>query len=236
MASRAILRRKRFIPEYINASYRSIQSFHILGPEHHNSHNVQPPYANHKRAPSVTKHQLSEIAQFRREEYHGSSLLFAPLGIRVRWMSISIRNASTAAAAAAKQQESGSDDEQNEELLNKKRKEASPEECDQAVEGLTTVKAKAKAKKLQEQKAANSILRKTWTTFLGIGPALRAVASMSKLDSLSLSNLGLFILFPTMFSISPAGRTGQRSLFIGKRRLYQHYNIIGSGLSSYGQM
>ena len=100
-------------------------------------------------------------------------------------MSISIRNAST--ASAAKQQQVGSDDEENEEsvVCKKIRKEASPspEECDQAVEGLTSAKAKAKAKKLQEQKVANSILQTVWTTFLGIGPALKAVASMTKLVS-----------------------------------------------------
>nr|CAN63817.1 hypothetical protein VITISV_010338 [Vitis vinifera] len=63
------------------------------------------------------------------------------------------------------------------------RKEASPQECDQAVEGLSTAKAKAKAKQLLEsQKGAKSPLQKTWAMLLGIGPALRAVASMSRED------------------------------------------------------
>jgi LETM1 and EF-hand domain-containing protein 1 len=103
--------------------------------------------------------------------------------IGVRWLS-----QSSSAAATAKNDEPESDD-----LVAKKRKEASPEECDQAVEGLTTAKAKAMAKRLQEpQKDVQSVFQRVWTVvlsvsqrvwaaFLGIGPALRAVASMSRL-------------------------------------------------------
>ncbi|KAL1806242.1 hypothetical protein ACET3Z_029310 [Daucus carota] len=91
-----------------------------------------------------------------------------------------IRYASTATAG---QPNLDGDDERNDELVAKKRKEASAEDCDQAVEGLSTAKAKAKAKRLQEsQNVAITILRKVWTTILGIGPALRAVASMSRED------------------------------------------------------
>ncbi|KAG8082531.1 hypothetical protein GUJ93_ZPchr0014g47029 [Zizania palustris] len=62
-------------------------------------------------------------------------------------------------------------------------KEASPEECDQAVEGLSTAKAKAKAKLVQEvQKSDQSIIQKFWARLLGIGPALRVIASMSRAD------------------------------------------------------
>jgi hypothetical protein len=64
---------------------------------------------------------------------------------------------------------------------SKRKKEASPEECDQAVEGLSTAKAKAKAKQVQESlKSSQSIVKKFWARILGIGPALRAVASMSR--------------------------------------------------------
>ncbi|XP_022733535.1 LETM1 domain-containing protein LETM2, mitochondrial-like isoform X3 [Durio zibethinus] len=95
-------------------------------------------------------------------------------------MSYSVRYSST---ATAKQPESSSDDEENEELVATKRKEASAEECDQAVEGLSTAKAKVKAKRLQDsQKVVKSILQRIWVTILGIGPALKAVASMSRED------------------------------------------------------
>ncbi|KAL6903575.1 hypothetical protein ACP4OV_004388 [Aristida adscensionis] len=62
-------------------------------------------------------------------------------------------------------------------------KEASPEECDQAVEGLSSAKAKAKAKLVQEvQKTDQSLIQKVWAMLLGIGPALRLIASMSRAD------------------------------------------------------
>lgn len=105
-----------------------------------------------------------------------SDIVF-PLGLR--WMPQVIRNASTATAG---QPDMGGD-EANEEQNTKHIKEASPEDCDQAVEGLSNVKAKAKAKQLQESKKdAKSVVQKFWAKLLGIGPALRAVASMSRED------------------------------------------------------
>ncbi|KAI4342834.1 hypothetical protein MLD38_027405 [Melastoma candidum] len=90
-----------------------------------------------------------------------------------------IRNASM---AAAKKHEMGSDDEEHEPVVAGRKKEASPEDCDQAVAGLSSAKAKAKAKQVQDSsKAAPTILRRVWATILGIGPALRVVASMSRL-------------------------------------------------------
>jgi LETM1 and EF-hand domain-containing protein 1 len=88
----------------------------------------------------------------------------------------SVRTASTTAG----QPKSGVLNEQSEDQKQPK-KEASPEECDQAVEGLSTAKAKAKAKQTQEvQKTDQSIIQKFWARLLGIGPALRVVASMSR--------------------------------------------------------
>jgi LETM1 and EF-hand domain-containing protein 1 len=106
-----------------------------------------------------------------------------PLGARSLLQSV--RTASTATAGQPKMD---TDDEQSEDQKqNKKKKEASPEECDQAVEGLSTAKAKAKAKQVQESlKASQSIMQKFWARILGIGPALRAVASMSRSYSSSL--------------------------------------------------
>lgn len=99
-----------------------------------------------------------------------------PLGFR--WTTEYVRYLST--ASAGKPELEG--DNKKEEPV-KQKKEASPEECDQAVEGLSSVKAKAKAKKLQDSpKGANVILKKMWATLLGIGPALRAIASMSRED------------------------------------------------------
>ncbi|KAJ7947431.1 LETM1 and EF-hand domain-containing protein 1, mitochondrial [Quillaja saponaria] len=111
MALRAILRRKRFTDNYLNDS--------MLPKE-------EPP----------TLSGLGEYWQgcygVTRSGLMGKRSDFNSL-IGVRWMPHLIRNAST---AAAKQAEPGSDDEDIDELVAKKRKEASPEECDQAVEGL----------------------------------------------------------------------------------------------------
>lgn len=102
---------------------------------------------------------------------------FVP-SLGVQWISQSVRFAS---AAPVGQAETASGNDENEQKVSKRVKEASPEECDQAVEGLSTVKAKAKAKQMQEsQKKVESIMKTIWTKLLGIGPALRAVASMSR--------------------------------------------------------
>ena len=77
-----------------------------------------------------------------------------------------------------------SDDEEGKEMIGKKRKEASADECDQAVEGLSSAKAKAKAKAKRlndSMKVEKTVLKRTWAALLGLGPALRAVASMSRL-------------------------------------------------------
>lgn len=82
-------------------------------------------------------------------------------------------------AATAGQPEFGGDNNRNEKQTSKRIKEPSPEECDQAVEGLSTVKAQAK--QMQEsQKSAESLLKSIWAKLLGIGPALRVIASMSR--------------------------------------------------------
>lgn len=103
---------------------------------------------------------------------------FTPLGFR--WSTEHVRYLKTAAAGKP---EIGGDDDKNEEPVVKQKKEASPEECDQAVEGLSSVKAKVKAKVKQLQdspKGVSFVLKKVWSVLLGIGPALRAVASMSR--------------------------------------------------------
>ena len=90
----------------------------------------------------------------------------------VRWIAHSVRTVTTAAAPA----KPSPDDDQN----NGKRKQASPEDCDEAVQGLSSTAKAAKAKKLQDSQKISKMLKKVWATFLGIGPALRAVASMSR--------------------------------------------------------
>ncbi|XP_006587799.1 LETM1 domain-containing protein LETM2, mitochondrial isoform X2 [Glycine max] len=99
---------------------------------------------------------------------------------RLGWLSRCSRNISTASADQSGLTSSYKGSEQSATI---QKKEASPEECDEAVEGLSNIKAKAKAKQMQEpKKSADSILRKLWTRILGIGPAFRTIMSMSRDD------------------------------------------------------
>ncbi|KAI3809340.1 hypothetical protein L1987_25312 [Smallanthus sonchifolius] len=62
-------------------------------------------------------------------------------------------------------------------------KEASPADCDDAVEDLSVAKAKAKSKQLQESgKDGKFIVNKVKGMLLWIGQAIRAIASMSRKD------------------------------------------------------
>ncbi|KAJ4823666.1 hypothetical protein Tsubulata_019763 [Turnera subulata] len=196
MASRALLRRRRFISDYLSASTcPPIQSFQSLGKPTQclgyrgYSFAANPPS-------SVKKTQLLSLlgtANFSHNRHDSPSGLASSrpwvlgtgharpeFGSSPRSVWLSVRYAST---ATAKRPELENDDEESREIAAKKRKEASPEECDQAVVGLSTAKAKLKVRRLQDsQKLAKSILRRTWSTLLGVGPALRAVASMSRED------------------------------------------------------
>ncbi|KAM0000179.1 putative EF-hand domain, letm1 ribosome-binding domain-containing protein [Helianthus debilis subsp. tardiflorus] len=195
MASRAILRRRRFISDYLHVSGRSVQGL---------SHGVGTRYSDLRDSSSTpdntidklgnTKYidadltrrddftNLSALGLFRTQKFHtiaGYGISGNTLLVRVKLLS---QSSSFSTVASAPKPATGNDEEDKEPT---KRKEASPEECDQAVEGLTTAKAKIKAKAKQvteSQKPANSILKKTWAMLLGIGPALRAVASMSRED------------------------------------------------------
>ncbi|XP_021814037.1 mitochondrial proton/calcium exchanger protein-like [Prunus avium] len=187
MASRAMLRRKRIVTDYVTASSRTTPGFQWLGHYHGSQKSESKGFSSiimhmHRGNNDDGDDKVSVAKdEFRRLGFISGTTV----GISHRWMSQSIRNASTAAtAAAAAKQTEPIDDQENERLAAKKKKQASPEDCDQAVQGLSTAKA-AKAKKLQESqkdKSAKPMLQKVWATFLGIGPALKAVASMSRED------------------------------------------------------
>ncbi|XP_033146191.1 mitochondrial proton/calcium exchanger protein [Brassica rapa] len=165
MASRAILRRKSIVSDYLNVYARSAQSFQSSG---NSAQKVNNPPLVAKDKSFTGGYGLLLLSRFHGSS-HVSGIGFGSLemgsSLGMRYMSVSIHN------ATKKPEE------------EEKRKEASPEECDQAVESLSSVKAKAKAKRLQDsKKVARSILQRTWVFILGIGPALRAVASMSRAD------------------------------------------------------
>ncbi|KAI5651291.1 hypothetical protein M9H77_37296 [Catharanthus roseus] len=202
MASRALLRRKKYLYESLNRHNCLIRGFSSF---EHGDSSIPPHSGNCTMAAThsfssvthrdeadsylPTKAKISTIAarEFLKHDYFklptlgsriGISGSLSPLG--VRWIKEFALYSST--AAAGEPAVPGGDDK-NEESTVKQKKEASPEECDQAVEGLSTVKAKARAKQLQDtQKDEKSIIKRIWAMLLGIGPALRAVASMSRED------------------------------------------------------
>ncbi|KAK6136335.1 hypothetical protein DH2020_029906 [Rehmannia glutinosa] len=202
MASRAILQKKKYILDYVKRPRYLVEGFlcsehgkllgnpdsQLLGwpvsPSSSDVHQREKedsrPLTNYTAQCASTKkyigHKFFGVPTLRGEiGIHGE---FTPLGFR--WATEHVHYLSTAAAG---QPEFGGRDDKNEEPAIKQKKEPSPEECDQAVEGLSSVKAKAKAKQLQDsQKGANAILKRMWAMLLGIGPALRAIASMSRED------------------------------------------------------
>uniref|UniRef100_A0A5B7AYH9 Mitochondrial proton/calcium exchanger protein n=1 Tax=Davidia involucrata TaxID=16924 RepID=A0A5B7AYH9_DAVIN len=200
MASRAILRKKRHLFNSLDQPTCLIRGFSSF--EHERSSQISDSqnlfWAARHSSPdidcrkgdlySLTKGVLPSLLErkFLRHESCGIQTPGCGIGrtgyvphLGVRWVWESARYSSTATAGRP---ELGSNNGKEEQAV-KQKKEASPEECDQAVEGLSTVKAKAKAKQLQEsQKGAKSIIKRVWAMLLGIGPALRAVASMSRKD------------------------------------------------------
>uniref|UniRef100_A0A0D9ZMM3 Mitochondrial proton/calcium exchanger protein n=1 Tax=Oryza glumipatula TaxID=40148 RepID=A0A0D9ZMM3_9ORYZ len=194
MASRAIIRRRKYALEHTNIPvllrHSSISTFgqEKFGCEVEQSTASQNSReSNHEKAQYILRKQgllgLSILCHPTRgaslASYESKPQTFGfPLG--ARYFLQSVRPTSSTAG----QPKVGILDERSEnQNQNQGKKEASPEECDQAVEGLSTAKAKAKAKLVQEvQKSDQSIIHKFWAILLGIGPALRAVASMSRAD------------------------------------------------------
>ncbi|KAL6634006.1 hypothetical protein ACP70R_026677 [Stipagrostis hirtigluma subsp. patula] len=202
MASRAIIRRRKYLLEHVNtpilsSSYFSTSQHGRFGfeAEPRIAHRFLEQSSQDSKCEkeqcsvNLTKGDFPGLSNgFLRRPAHGIPLSGYGIGrndfglpLGARFLLQSVRTASTATAGQPKLD---TDDEQSEDQKqNKKKKEASPEECDQAVEGLSTAKAKAKAKQVQESlKAGQSVIQKFWARLLGIGPALRAIASMSRAD------------------------------------------------------
>ncbi|XP_071689556.1 uncharacterized protein [Rutidosis leptorrhynchoides] len=196
MASRAILRRRRLLTDYINLSGRSAQGlshgFSTMCSDSRESRSTSyNNFADSGNAkydgPTISRPEeyknLSALGSFR---VHNFNTIAGHVAFRHAMLPMGFNSGSQsfsfATIATAPKPDLGGDEEDKEQAANK-RKEASPEECDQAVEGLTSAKAKVKAKQANEtQSTAKSILKKTWAMLLGIGPALRAVAAMSRED------------------------------------------------------
>ncbi|MBA0713883.1 hypothetical protein Golax_012886, partial [Gossypium laxum] len=164
MASRAILRRRKFIFDYLNV--RTFYLTHNLGSRNYRFNMFHQSECFDAKKLDVNfgaKLDFSGLGYF---SYGAQGIsVFGPRNARfqlniplsVTLMSYSVRLAST---ATVKQSEPGINDERNGELSTKKRNEESAEECHQAVEGLSTAKAKAKTKRLQDsKKGAKSVCK-----------------------------------------------------------------------------
>lgn len=200
MASRILVRRKRFFVDYLNIHLRFIQSFQNASPgqstEFFDSRSLSSirSYVTSKTnnvnegdafSFSNAKNHTTEFSALvvYRSTYYGigssaynhreKNGLPAAVALKLQ----PIRHASTATAGQPEY-----DDEENEEVAANKRKEASPEECDEAVVGLSTAKAKVKAKLQDSEMGSKTFLHRFWATLLGVGPAIRAIASMSRKD------------------------------------------------------
>ncbi|KAL9388993.1 hypothetical protein Peur_017598 [Populus x canadensis] len=205
MASRAILRRKRSLFDslrepncLIRGGFSSFQ--YGRGPLQSNDLQesrcvIDHPFGstdsrNERGLSLVSRDGVSKVlaaAGFLRHNSFGYSGLGCGIGNGYFHSSLGIRcylqSVSYASTATAGQPEYGRGSDRDEQLDAKQAKEASPEECDEAVEDLTEVKAKAKAKQAHEsQKSTKTVMQKVWAKLLGIGPALRAVAAMSRED------------------------------------------------------
>ncbi|KAF7002390.1 hypothetical protein CFC21_017888 [Triticum aestivum] len=196
MASRAIIRRRKYILEHTNGprllhscKFTSGQGTFGCDVEHNTVSHVPQQNSgdsSHEKQQFTLRNRclLGLSNGFLRRPALGVPLAsyeskthisVFPLG--ARYFRQSVRAASETAGQPKSGIKNGKSEDQNQ-----PEKEASPEECDQAVEGLSTAKAKAKAMVQEVQKTDQSIIQKFWATLLGIGPALRVIASMGRAD------------------------------------------------------
>lgn len=188
MASRALLRRRKYLVQSLSEHVHTIQCLSSverqgkLGYENIRGLNSDSGYISHFEDGKL-------LSFLKNKDFHTNRLLQSPnfsngvgrlefpypLGYRL------VRQSMCSSVATASKPESGNDHDKKGEKITSQTKEASPEECDEAVEGLSLAKAKAKAMKLEEsQKSEISIMQRVRSFLLGIGPALRAIASMSR--------------------------------------------------------
>ncbi|CDY07453.1 BnaA07g25320D [Brassica napus] len=186
MASRALLRRRKYIVQSLSEQFNTIQCLSSVERQGYESIKGLDSGKPDSKLPYFLKNKESFTSNL--DGFHTSRLLQSPnfsnggvgklefpypLGYR------SVQQSLWSSVATANKP----DDDKKGEKITSQSKEASPEECDEAVEGLSLAKAKAKAKKLEEsQKSDVYIMQRVRAFLLGIGPALRAIASMSRED------------------------------------------------------
>jgi LETM1 and EF-hand domain-containing protein 1, mitochondrial len=220
MALRAIIRRRKYILQHTNAAVLSPSSTSAIQ-QGHFGYEVQRRsvylISDSDENSAVSSHAKVQYALNKRKFYgrnsgfscsptlqvslpaygYGAQNFGLPLGVRFLLQSVRTMSNTTVQPKTNIMGNQSEDEKQKQ-----KNKEPSPEECDQAVEGLSTAKAKAKAKAklVQEvQRTDQSVIQKVWARLLGIGPALRLIASMSR-SQFTLQFEALLYIFPLFFS------------------------------------
>ncbi|KAJ0256146.1 Leucine zipper-EF-hand-containing transmembrane protein 1 [Hirschfeldia incana] len=186
MASRALLRRRKYIVQSLSEQFNTIQCLSSVERQGYESirgfdsgkpdSNLPSFLKNKGSSTSLERFRLLQSPNFSNGGVGKLEFSYLPLGYR------SVQQSLWSSVATANKRD---DDKKGEKITTSQQsKEASPEECDEAVEGLSLAKAKAKAKKLEEEshKSDVSIMQRVRAFLLGIGPALRAIASMSRED------------------------------------------------------
>jgi hypothetical protein len=101
-----------------------------------------------------------------------------------RWLATYTRVTEEAARASNAATAVRYDEEEEVQNSKKNEKDPSPEDCDEAVEDLTSVRAKHKPKaKEVTKKPGDGWMTKVRNVIFGIGPAIRAIAAMSRCES-----------------------------------------------------
>ncbi|CAH2065589.1 unnamed protein product [Thlaspi arvense] len=193
MASRALLRRRKYLVQSLSGHSQTIQCHsslerlgyenvkglssgsgsYIAGKPDSKDGNLHAFLKNKESIASSGLHRSRLLQSPNFSNGVGRSKFPYPLGYRL------VRESMWSSVATANKP----DNDKKDEKLTSQTKEASPEECDEAVEGMSLAKAKAKAMKLEEsQKSDVSVMQRVRLFLLGIGPALRAIASMSRED------------------------------------------------------
>ncbi|WOG83007.1 hypothetical protein DCAR_0102180 [Daucus carota subsp. sativus] len=191
MASRALLRKKRDLFRSLGGPICLIRGSSQVCDSWGLSSAIIHSYGdsdtkNYRSLSSLAKEEILIFSarSFLRHDTFASSTLNS--GIAVSWLKLpsgapsvfQLNHRFSSAVTGKVEADSGTENKAVE-----LKKEASAEDCDEAVEGLSTAKAKAKAKQLQESKKDNlSVLEKVGSLILRIGPALRVVASMNRED------------------------------------------------------
>lgn len=235
MASKLLLRRKRYPlnrpVEYIwsfpseNSALTRYNGAHASSLCARHSH-AETNYSTQKQVPPSAGLDLPSMSAIRCFKNHfvgypSPGCRFGRDDHSFSGLKLFMQSAHHLSTAPAGQPELDSGDDKKK--ADKPVKEPSPEDCDEAVEDLSSVKAKAKAKQLQDsQSGFKKVATRFWSILLGIGPALKAIASMSRFVLSVYFHLGSIpfaVCVSLFYFYCVSGRIGSLNFITGKMSL-----------------